>query len=734
MFPCGIVPVMASHRMPSSRPSACLVTVLLAMTSLAAIAEPVRRDHATVELITERPAVAPGERFHVGLRIRHDPEWHTYWINPGDSGLPTRLDWRLPEGVTVGEIVWPAPRRFDLGGVVNFGFEGDLLLPVPVTVDPGVPPGTRLELGAKASWLICKDICIPGDAELAVAVDVVAPDAAPPAAASEVTEAFVSAMAAVPKRLPASSARFAERGESIDIVVDGLREGIDPGALEIFPVAPQILASAPSPAVALESGAIGIRSPKNDYFVGLPERVDLVVVHGSGHAREAWAVEAIAGEVPEIAVGMRGARGEARDGASVADDGGFRALLLAVLFALAGGVILNLMPCVFPVLALKAMGLMHAAHDRGLARRHGLFYLVGVLTSFLALGGLLVGLRAGGEALGWGFQLQVPWVVGGLALLMLAMGLSLSGLYEIGGRWMNLGSELAGGEGDRASFFTGVLAVLVASPCTAPFMGPALGYAATQPAGVALAVFGALGLGLALPIVLVSFQPSLARWLPRPGAWMDTFKQAMAFPLYLTSVWLLWVLGRQVGVDAVALVLVGATAMAFGLWLLGRSSSGAARATAGIALALAAASLALASTRDGPADAPSADRAGVPIERWTPERLAALRAEGRPVLVNMTAAWCITCLANERVALSSGRFHEELDRHGIAYLKGDWTHRDSAITEYLARYGRNGVPLYVVYPRGTGDGEVLPQLLTPDIVSQALARAAGPGVPSPNAP
>lgn len=498
---------------------------------------------------------------------------------------------------------------------------------------------------------------------------------------------------------PGVAARFAERGESIDVAITGLPAGLDPGAIEIFPVDAQVLASAGSPAHRLADGAIGVSTPKNDYFVGLPERFGLVLVHGEGAGREAWSLPAIAGEVPAIPASATGAATPTPATAPTRPSS--PGLLLAMLFALAGGVILNLMPCVFPVLALKAMGLMHSAHDRRLARRHGLFYLAGVLASFLALGGLLVGLRAGGEALGWGFQLQVPWVVGGLALVMLAMGLSLSGLFEIGGRWMNLGSELAGGEGDRASFFTGVLAVLVASPCTAPFMGPALGFAATQPAVVALAVFGALGLGLALPIVLLSFQPALARWLPRPGAWMDTFKQVMAFPMYLTAVWLLWVLGRQAGVDALAVVLAGATAMAFGLWLLGRGTGIGSRLAALLALALAAASLAWASGRPQPA-VDGAATGDVAAEPWTPDRFAVLRAEGRPVLVNMTAAWCITCLANERVALSSGRFQADLDRHGVAYLKGDWTHRDPAITEYLSRYGRNGVPLYVVYPRGTG--------------------------------
>jgi thiol:disulfide interchange protein DsbD len=712
--------------MPSSRLLTALLAPLLALVAVTANAEALRRDHASVALLAESGTVVPGGQVELGLRIQHDPEWHTYWINPGDSGLATRIDWTLPDGVTAGKIAWPTPRRFDIGGVVNFGYEDDLLLPVTLSVDESVAPGTRLDIAAKASWLICKDICIPGDAELRLAVDVVAAGGAATAVPDEITAAFERTRAAMPLVLPGAKAVFAERGDAIDVVISGLPESLDVDAVEIFPVEPQILASAPGRAQSLAAGAVGVRTAKNDYFVGLPAQFGVLAVHGRGADREAWLLSAEPGAAPDLSnpVAEGGAsKGAGADIASPAQ-AATPGLLLALLFAIGGGVILNLMPCVFPVLALKAMGLLHAAHDRRLARRHGLFYLAGVLASFLALGGLLVGLRAGGEALGWGFQLQVPWVVGGLALLMLAMGLSLSGLFEIGGRWMNLGSELAGGDGDRASFFTGVLAVLVASPCTAPFMGPALGFAATQPAPMALGVFAALGLGLALPIVLISFQPALARWLPRPGAWMDTFKQVMAFPLYLTAVWLLWVLGRQAGVDAVAVVLAGATSMAFGLWLFGRSGSIPARLAALLALALAAASLAFASSRPNPA-VETEGAGSVSSEPFSVERLTALREQGVPVLVNMTAAWCITCLANERVALASDAFKADLSRHGIVYLKGDWTHRDPAITAYLARYGRNGVPLYVVYPRGTGDGEVLPQLLTPDLVTQALMRAAG---------
>jgi thiol:disulfide interchange protein DsbD len=336
---------------------------------------------------------------------------------------------------------------------------------------------------------------------------------------------------------------------------------------------------------------------------------------------------------------------------------------------------------------------------------------------------VLLALRAAGEQLGWGFQLQVPWVVAALALLMLAMGLSLSGVFGIGGAWMGAGQSLATRPGARGSFFTGVLAVVVASPCTAPFMGPALGFAVTQDAPTAIGVFLALGAGLALPIVLLSLLPALARRLPRPGAWMETFKQAMAFPMYATAVWLLWVLGRQAGVDALALVLLGAVSLAFALWLLGRTGRGV--RGLGIALGLAGAlASVMALPRLGDAAPATAVDAAAAWEPWSPERLAALRADGKPVLVNMTAAWCITCLANERVALSSADFRRALAERGITYLKGDWTNRDPRITDYLAAFGRNGVPIYVVYPAGGGEPEVLPQLLTPALVDAALTRAA----------
>nr|WP_273544214.1 protein-disulfide reductase DsbD [Luteimonas saliphila] len=397
----------------------------------------------------------------------------------------------------------------------------------------------------------------------------------------------------------------------------------------------------------------------------------------------------------------------------------------ALLLALLGGLVLNLMPCVLPILSLKVLGLAQSGESRARARSHALWYTLGVLAAFAAIGLLVLALRAGGQALGWGFQLQQPWFVAALVYLMFAVGLSLSGVFTLGGGLGNLGQSLAARSGPAGDFFTGVLACVVASPCIAPFMGGALAFAFTAPPLLALAVFLMLGLGLALPFLLVGFVPALADRLPKPGAWMETFKQVLAFPMYLTAIWLLWVLGKQRGVDAMALVAVGLAVFALALWWHERR-----RWTGrlpGRVLALALALLALypvwkVGTLPPPARASEA--ADALQQAWTPERLQALRAEGRVVFVNMTADWCVTCKANERRVLSQPAFREALREVGAAYLVGDYTNTDPAITAFLDQHRAVGVPLYVVYPAGGGEGEVLPALLSDEIVVSALARAA----------
>jgi thiol:disulfide interchange protein/DsbC/DsbD-like thiol-disulfide interchange protein len=692
---------------------AALIALCSALPALATGSGPVRRDHLSAELVAAQSTVAPGGVLDVALRLVHDEHWHTYWLNPGDSGLATRLVWTLPDGAQPGSIRWPTPSRLPLGPLVNFGYEAELLLPARISLPADLVPGSRFEASVKASWLVCKEECIPGDATLSLSLPVADAAVADPAWASRIAAAF--AAEPPPVDWPAT---FSREGNDIVVHVEPREAVLDAATLEIFPIQQQVLATQRGRVAVVAGGALRIVTPVSDAFNAMPDAIDLLLVDGRPDSRRAVQVSARLSDAPL----PTGTAVHGGDGAGSARPLG---LLLALVLAFGGGVLLNLMPCVFPVLSLKAMGLAQTGGDAAQTRANGLAYLAGVLATFAALAGVLLALRAAGEQLGWGFQLQVPWVVAALALLMLAMGLSLSGLFGIGGGWMGAGQSLASRPGARGSFFTGVLAVVVASPCTAPFMGPALGFAVTQSAPAAIAVFLALGAGLAMPIVLLSLLPALARRLPRPGAWMETFKQAMAFPMYATAVWLAWVLGRQAGVDALALVLLGGVALAFGLWLLGRP--GGALRGVGIAAGLTGA-LASVLMLPMPGGSTPVDRgeAAAASEPWSPERLAALRAEGRPVLVNMTAAWCITCLANERVALSSDAFRQGLATRGVAYLKGDWTNRDARITDYLAAFGRNGVPIYVVYPAGGGEPEVLPQLLTPALVDAALTRAVGP--------
>ncbi|UOV02854.1 protein-disulfide reductase DsbD family protein [Pseudoxanthomonas mexicana] len=403
---------------------------------------------------------------------------------------------------------------------------------------------------------------------------------------------------------------------------------------------------------------------------------------------------------------------------------GTSSLLVALALALTGGLILNLMPCVLPILSLKALSLAESGREGGDARRRALWYTAGVLVSFVAVGALAIALRAAGQALGWGFQLQQPWVVGLLAYVMFAVGLSLSGVFAIGHRLAGTGHGLASRRGPVGDFFTGVLAVVVASPCTAPFMGVALAYAFTAPTPLALLVFAVLGLGLALPFLLIGFVPALASRLPRPGAWMDTLKQVLAFPMYLTAVWLLWVLGKQRGIDAVGLALVGLVLLALGLWWFQRARFSTAPLQRALALALAvSALLPLAMLHRLPAETAAAPTTEGHAA-YSAERLAALRAEGRIVFVDMTADWCVTCKANEKAVLNTPAFRELLATHDAVMLTGDWTNVDPAITAFLEKHGAVGVPLYVMYPRGGGAGEVLPTVLTQDGMRRAFERAA----------
>ncbi|HEY3699471.1 MAG TPA: protein-disulfide reductase DsbD [Spongiibacteraceae bacterium] len=384
-----------------------------------------------------------------------------------------------------------------------------------------------------------------------------------------------------------------------------------------------------------------------------------------------------------------------------------------LLFALLGGSILNLMPCVFPVLSLKVLGF--ATHKEEHQALHGISYTIGVVFSFLLVAAVLLILKATGQAVGWGFQLQQPWFVAGLAYLFFAMGLSLSGFWELGGSWMGLGNNLASRAGYGGSFFTGMLATLVASPCTAPFMAPALGFAVTQTAMKSLAIFAVLGFGMALPVLVLCFSPKLLAYIPKPGVWMDRFKQALAFPLYATAIWLSWVVGQQTGTSGMMAVLAGTLAIAFGLWLwrFGRTARAIAIISFVGALVIAGSPL----LAEISSDASTEQASGKNWQRYSDKNLAQLRAEGKPVFLNVTADWCITCLTNEKVALGNQAVIDAFTQNGVTYLKADWTHYNAEITALLAKFGRNGVPLYVFFP-AAADAQpvVLPQLLRPTII------------------
>jgi thiol:disulfide interchange protein DsbD len=713
-----------------------LTSVLLLLHALlfAAVAHaaPQRFDHLSAELVAEQREVAPGSSVTVALRLLHDPGWHTYWVNPGDAGIETRFRWTLPEGVTAGPVQWPVPKHFDVGGVHNLGYKEETWLLVDLAVADSVSAGQTLPVGLEASWLVCEEACIPGRGNFSIQLSMDLTVASQSSADTQLRPAFAKAREQLPKPAPADWQASFELGETdVGILLQGPLAALA-GAkrVELFVATPSVVAYAP-PAIGVTEDRIGTRITKNDYYSADPERIELLWVgneaDGSrvGYRIEARRVAQLSAAIPTPAT--------LPNGPTVAAGGsGVPAPALglgwALLFALAGGLILNLMPCVFPVLSLKALSLAESGANDHHARSHALWYTAGVLVSFAALGLAVILLREAGQALGWGFQLQSPWFVAGLVYLFVVLGLSLSGAISIGDRLTGFGQSLTEGEGARSAFFTGVLACVVASPCTAPFMGSALGYAFTLPTAQALLIFLALGLGLALPFLWIGFVPGLARRLPRPGRWMETLKQALAFPLYLSAVWLLWVLGQQVGIDGAALALVGVIVLVFALWWLERVADHEGRGR--IVHQLLAASVAAAALYPvmviarGDFAAPAQAAVQGRWEPYSAARLAELRAAGTPVFIDMTAAWCATCKVNERIALSSDRFFGALEQHGVVAMKGDWTDYDAEITSFLQEFGAAGVPLYVVYPRGNGKPEVLPQVLTPDLVLRAIDKAA----------
>ena len=708
-------------------PTAVLLTACVAFFSSAwaqaGAKTVVTTERVRAELMAHAPdGVDPGKPVWVGLQLAHQPEWHTYWKNSGDSGLPTELTWTLPAGVTAGAIAWPLPKKIPIGNLANYGYEGTVLLAVPLTITPAFKPSllaSELEVKLKANWLVCRKECVPEEGEFALKIPVRSTTALNGAA-------FAAAHAAQPKPvlagtqgvLPASQVQI--DGNAIKLTVQGLPVTLRGKTLELFPETPEVIETAAAWTQAWTGAVWTATVPLAAQRSGSPQVMPVVLADGSdGYRAELkvlgdWPkVAAAAGVSPALEAALRGNAAPAPAAPPI----GFFAALLG---ALIGGLILNLMPCVFPVLAIKVVGFTRHADDRRSHRISGLAYTAGVVFSFLALGALFLALRAAGLQLGWGFQLQSPAVVAALAALFTVLGLNLAGLFEFGAFLPSSLATLESRHPVGNSFLSGMLAVAIASPCTAPFMGASLGLAIGLPAALALAIFAAIGVGMALPYLVASLVPAVARLLPRPGPWMDVFRKLMAFPMFATVAWLVWVLGQQSGIDGAGALLALLVALAMVLWAF--TLQGRARAVLG---AISVAGFALLAWATGPSitspAAPTSLAANADgWQAWEPGRVDQLLASGRPVFVDFTAAWCVTCQYNKRTTLSNRQLLADLAGKNVALLRADWTRRDPAITAALGHLGRSGVPVYVFYRSGRAP-VVLSEVLGVEEVRSVIA-------------
>lgn len=687
-------------------------------------------------LVAEPSAVQAGQPFTVGVRITLDEGWHTYWKNAGDAGSGTIMEWDLPDGFSVTPLRYPIPERIPYPPLMSYGYHNEVVLLATIT-----PPATldtdRVAIDATADFLVCEDVCVPATATIGLELPVTAGTPGPSEDAALIQQ--------FRDRLPVEDDDWSLRAARTDagfVLAAEPPAGWDgsPAGAYFFPDDGTILTHTETQAAGLtEDGALYLELPGSEYMMDEPDALDGILVLAGGQAVDAAGHQALEVRAPVdrgAAAAWADAETEPLAQPQVASTtsrpgAAHLSLLAALLGAFLGGLILNLMPCVFPILSLKALTFANRGGDRVGMRRDGMAFGAGVVLSFLAVAGILIAVRAGGAQVGWGYQLQSPTVVALLAALMFGLGLWLAGVVELGASLTRLGG--LGGDGEGSSFMTGVLATIVATPCTAPFMGAAVGAAMVRPIPEALAIFAGLGVGMASPYVALSFWPAMAQRLPKPGRWMETFKQVLAFPMFAVVVWLVWVFGLQVGVGGASRLLFGLLLLSVAAWLVGRwpatSITGPVRAwTRGFALAALIGAVLVTAGAVRAARPMDTDGDGVAVtwEPWTQSQVDAYRAQGRPVFVDFTAAWCISCQVNERVALGTRKVRAAFAGYNIVLLKADWTRRDPAITEALAGFGRVGVPLYVLYPADpAAEPRVLPELLTPDIVLNALRDGLG---------
>ncbi|MBC7842036.1 MAG: thioredoxin family protein [Gemmatimonadaceae bacterium] len=703
--------------------------------------------HSDAVLISDVGSAPPGRTVTVAVRLTLDPGWHTYWINPGDAGLPLTVKWTLPPGVTAGPLQFPTPHLAPQPPLMSYGYENEVLVLTELTLPASAAVGSSLHIEGKADWLACAEVCLPATGPLSLDM--------PVSAGTPASTTSARTIADTRTRLPTVLAGWNTHAWSTPTgytlaLIRGQGAAPTPFVAPYFFVdSADVLEHAEAQQVTQAGDTLVLSLPRAKFGTGIAGTlagvmlvdIDAPTPHGfSVRASTRLAVPAqLKARATALLAGSHAAGGVTAVAATapaalaLVDPTADMTLIAAMLFAFLGGLILNLMPCVFPVLSVKVLALLEhgGATNAARGRKHGLAFGVGVVLSFWILAGALMVLRAGGESLGWGFQLQSPAVVATLALLMFALGLNLSGVFEIGLSLTRLGAAGSGGS-YRDSLLTGGLAVLVAAPCTAPFMGAALGYALVQPAFIGMLVFTSLAIGLALPFVVLASMPQLLRFLPRPGPWLETLKQLFAFPLYATVVWLLWVYGLQVGVDALAVLLLSMIVLALGAWMWARGVRFDRRSTRLVAAGLMVFAVGVAAlggrTPQAGASGATARYAAAGVGNWEPysaQRVTELRAEGRPIFIDFTAAWCLSCQVNERVALRTDAVRDAFERGNVALLRADWTSRDSSITNVLASFGRSGVPLYVLYPAGKNSaGTILPAVLTPGFVVNAVRNAA----------
>ncbi len=680
-------------------------------------------DQVRAELLAFAPeGVQPGKPVWVGLQIAHQPEWHTYWKNSGDSGLPTLLEWQLPAGITAGDIAWPTPKKIPIGTLANYGYENTVLLPVPLTVAKSFN-GEQLDIKLKAAWLVCKKECIPQEGDFTLTI---------PARSSTALQGpvFQAAFDAAPKPLAAGGSQIEvsdNKGiKAIKVALAGLPASLTGKDLAFFPETGSVIEPAAQWTQNWQGNVWTAQIPLSGQRTESPAVMPVVVALGNASYRIEVPVK---GEWPKVAAAVQlppaldaALKANASSGAApIQASATSLTFWAAIVGALIGGMILNLMPCVFPVLAIKVVSFVKFKDQRTRVTT-GLAYTAGVTLSFLALGALLLGLRAAGEQLGWGFQLQSPAVVAALAVLFTLIGLNLVGLFEFGNFLPSGVASLQAKNPTIDSFLSGVLATAIASPCTAPFMGASLGYAVGLPAVQALAIFAAIGLGMALPYLAASAIPAVANLLPRPGAWMVTFKQLMAFPMFATVVWLVWVLGQQSGIDGAGALLGLLLLLALIVWAL--TLKGTARSVIAT-FSIAACALFLWSTGQNITKIQEISSASVTPnggwQAWEPGRVEQLTSSGKSVFVDFTAAWCVTCQYNKKTTLANAAVLADFEAKKVTLLRADWTRRDPAVTAALAQLGRSGVPVYVIYKPGRAP-VVLSEILSVEDVRAELAK------------